>query len=77
MVLIARRLERYRLLYTRKIINGDAPNCSLNWYDNIHKGILFDITYSPNNATDHVKGIRLNSYQVQGPELFNMLPKHL
>ena len=42
-----------------------------------HKGTLFSVNFSPNMASEHVKGIRLNSYQVQGPKLFNCLPMEI
>jgi len=29
MTSISRRLERYRIIYPRKILNGDTPNCGL------------------------------------------------
>ena len=74
---ISRRLERYRIIYARKIINGDTPNCGLTWGSDTHKGTIFNIPYSPNGATPHIKNIRLNSFQVQGPELFNSLPKNI
>ena len=62
MTSISIRLERYRIIYTRKILNGDMPNCGLQWYDNKRRGNIFNITYSPNGASEHVRGIRLNSY---------------
>ena len=74
---ISRCFERYKIIYARKILNGDTPNCGLRWENNIHKGNLFNIRYSPNGTSSHIKGIRLNSFQVQGPELFNILPKEI
>ena len=65
------------MIYVRKILNGDTPNCGLIWKNNVHKGNIFSIRYSPNGTSSHIKGIRLNSFQVQGPELFNILPKEI
>ena len=74
---VSRRFERYKIIYTRKILNGDVPNCGLSWDHNENKGIKFKINYSPNRASDSVKSIRINSFQVQGPTLFNTLPRQL
>ena len=77
MLSISRRLERYRIIYTRKILNGDSLNCGLVWRYTQDKGNIFKVNYSPNSAPVRVKTIRLNSYQVQGPELFNLLSKDI
>ena len=54
-----------------------SPNCGLKWYENSHKGILFNVSHSPNSASCGVKTMRMNSFQVQGPLLFNTLPREL
>ena len=38
---------------------------------------MFKVKYSPNSTTTGVKSLRLNSFQVQGPSLFNILPQYL
>ena len=74
---ISRRFERYKIIYTRKILNGDVPNCGLVWENCERRGVKFKINYAPNKASDSVKTIRMNSFQVQGPSMFNILPKIL
>ena len=76
MLSIARRFERYKMLYSRKIIMGWVPNCGLEW-DWTRKGCIFKVKYSPNSTATGVKSLRLNSFQVQGPSLFNILPQRL
>merc|ERR1712115_593877 len=77
MLSISRRLERYRIIYTRKILHGDSLNCGLVWKYTQDKGHIFKVNYSPNSAPTRVKTVRLNSYQVQGPVMFNALPRYL
>ena len=77
MILISRRLERYRMIYSRKIMIGNTPNCGLIWENTDRKGNMFKIPYSPNSSPNYVKSIRINSFQVQGPALFNILPRDI
>ena len=58
-------------------MNGDVPNCGLSWEYSHTKGMKFKINYSPNKTSDSVKTICMNSFQVQGPSLFNILPRDL
>ena len=76
MISISRRFERYKIIYSRKIIMGLVPNCGLEW-DWSRKGCMFRVKYSPNSTATGVKTFRLNSFQIQGPSLFNILPQQL
>ena len=74
---INRRIERYRIIYSRKILYEYAPNCGLSWDKNETKGTFFNIVHSPNDAPLFAKTIRNNSFQYQGPTLFNILPRYI
>ena len=76
MISISRRFERYKMVYSRKIIMGWVPNCGLEW-DWTRKGCIFRVKYSPNSTATGVKSFRLNSFQIQGPSLYNILPQNL
>ena len=54
-----------------------TPNCGQTWEITAHKGIIFYITQSPNNAPLFTKTIRKNSFQYQSLLLFNSLPKNI
>ena len=40
---ISRRIEHYRILYSRKIIHDNSPNCGLSWDTTELKGTYFNI----------------------------------
>jgi hypothetical protein len=61
-----RRMERYRILYVWKILEGFAPNCGVELAaENLRLGRRCKV---PNLA---------QSFQINGIRLFNRLPKHL
>ena len=73
-----RRLERYRIIYTWKVLEGLVPNCGIETVGDKN---------SPEEETDRLgrrckvpktkslrKSQREQSFQVGGPKLFNSLP---
>ena len=38
---------------------------------------MFELPLSPSTASDSTKSIRYNSFQYQGPRLFNIIPRNL
>ena len=70
-----RRLERYRIIYTWKILEGLVPNCGLILVENSRRGRLVEIP--PLKGKPSVRKLREQSFQVDGPKLFNSLPKYL
>ena len=68
-----RRLERYRIMYTWKILEARVPNCGVETTENIRLGRLCKIPLLTKGSAK-VKSLRENSFQVQGPTLFNILP---
>ena len=71
-----RRLERYKIIYIWKIIEGRVPNCGVTALEHPRHGRLCIVPPIKNCAT-RVKTLRENSFQVQGPILFNSLPAHI
>ena len=74
-----RRLERYRIIYTWKILEGLAPNCDIRNIETISEraGRKCSIPKIKSTTRQSVKTLRESSFQVHGPQLFNSLPKHL
>ena len=70
-----RQLERYRMIYTWKILEGLVPNCGLVLVENSRRGRLVEIP--PLKGKPFVRKLREQSFQVDGPKLFNSLPKYL
>ena len=71
---VQRRFQRYRAIYTFKIISGLVPNCNLQWSTNPSSGRLCSIPKAPASATGKTKSIRQDSFQYQAPVIFNSLP---
>ena len=75
---LERRRERYRILYTWKIIEGLVPDVDqlnkLTTHEHIRHGRMCYVPFVRNGP---FQNIRLNSYCVCGPRLFNTLPKPL
>ena len=70
-----RRMERYRVLYVWKILEGISPNCGLEATHNERRGR--EVRIPPIKATGRILSLRESSFQVHGPRLFNSLPKAL
>ena len=66
-----RRLERYRIIYVWKVIEGLTPNCGLISSEHIRLGRLCEIPALKNKSSRKIQTLRENSFQVHGPKLFN------
>ena len=71
-----RRLERYRIIYVWKIIEGLAPNCGIETTTNERLGRFCKLPVLK-KCPAKVSRLRENSFQVKGPQLFNSLPKEI
>ena len=73
---VERRVERYRIIYTWKIIQGMVPNCGLSWGLQGRRGLL---AYLPplSGSRGAVRTLKEKSFGAIGPKLFNSLPSHL
>ena len=72
-----RRMERYRIIYTWKILEGKSPNCGVTSKTHERLGRTCEIPQLNKNSRQSVQTIRENSFQVNGPKLFNCLPKYI
>ena len=74
-----RRMERYRILYVWKALEGIVPDCGIKVRNNQESrfGRSCELPKISNKATQHVISLREQSFQVHGPRLFNSLPKSL
>ena len=71
-----RRLERYKIIYIWKILEGRVPNCGIETVENLRFGKLCSIPPLKKCSTK-IQTLRENSFQVKGPQLFNILPAKL
>ena len=74
-----RRLERYKMIYTWKILEGQVPNCGLkeNTTRNEQRGRMVVVPKVKTKASKSVQTLRETSFQVSGPALYNKLPRKL
>ena len=70
---IGRRFERYRILYSWKVITGKTDNCGLTTLYNPLSGTTIDTI----NVDDYSKSQREQSFHYSAPCLFNILPRYL
>ena len=70
-----RRMERYRILYAWKIMEGISPNCGLSVTNSDRRGR--QLVIPPAKSNGKVSSLREASFQVHGPRLFNALPKSI
>ena len=71
-----RRLERYRIIYVWKILEGFVPNCGIETITNERLGRFCKLPPLKKCPTK-VSKLRENSFQIKGPQLFNSLPKEI
>ena len=76
MLSIQRRMERYRIIYSWKILEGLAPNCGLSEIKDSSNSRLGRKIFSDSHKLKGSKLIK-QSFQTNGPQLFNTLPKSI
>ena len=77
---LERRRERYQIIYTWRIIEGQVPNLSLNpveyqWHP--RRGRECHIPGITTTAPSAIQTLREASLPIKGPRLFNCLPQHI
>ena len=73
-----RRMERYRILYVWKILEGYAPNCGIEVaQENQRLGRKVKIPSLVRNGRRSVQTLREQGFQINGARLFNILPKEI
>ena len=70
---LQRRLERYKIMYVWKIVEGKVPNCGLEWDQTEDKGRTVKLRPLKKIAAK----LREASFQESGPKLFNNIPKSI
>ena len=68
-----RRMERYRIIYAWKILEGISPNCGLVSQTSERRGR--ELSIPAIRGKGKVQTLREASFQVHGPRLFNSMPK--
>ena len=68
-----RRMERYKIIYTWKILEEMVPNCGIKQVENTRFGRLCQIP-PIKKCHSKIQNLRENSFQIIGPKLFNLLP---
>ena len=73
---IQRRVERYRILYTWKSLNGLAPSLGLKWNSRVATGRNGRVLEVPKvtGVTPGVKSLRRDTIQCEGVKLLNAIP---
>ena len=71
-----RRMQRYKIIYTWKILEGKVPNCGITSHENARKGRLCIIP-ALKRSNQKIQTLRENSFQIIGPRLFNCLPSNI
>ena len=75
MISMQRRLERYRIIYSWKILEKLAPNCGISQVEGSEVSRLgrrLNIIVPKGSA--QVNRMKEPAFQVNGPKLFNCLP---
>ena len=73
-----RRQERYRILYTWKILKGMVPNCGLSVDSSPESRRGRTLTIPPlSGSRAAVRSLKERAFQTEGPRLFNSLPLSL
>ena len=68
-----RRIERYRIIYTWKVLEGKVPECGIEQNtESVRHGRLCKIPQR--KGTKNIQKMRDSSFQSTGPHLFNSLP---
>ena len=68
-----RRVERYRIIYMWKIIQGLVPNCGLIWGAQGRRGLLVQLPPLTGSRTA-IRSLRERSFMTEAPRLYNSLP---
>ena len=70
-----RRVERFKVLYIRKMICGIVPNLGVMVVDS-RWGPIVEVSRS-NRGTDHTKSLVDRSLLVEGSRLYNSIPRRI
>ena len=74
---LQRRRERYRIIYTWKVLEGLVPNVNNNKITSTNHARFGRKCIVPSVKNGRLSNIRAASLPINGPRLFNLLPKHV
>ena len=72
-----RRRERYIIIYTWQVLENMVPNFGITAAVNSRHGRYCTIPKIKSSASHRTKTLRFNSMGINGPRLFNCLPRQL
>ena len=70
---IGRRFQRYKIIYSWKILNNYVDNCGLQWTYSEKNGFLFKTP----QVGKYYKSLCAQSFQWIAPRIFNCLPRYI
>ena len=71
-----RRVERYKILYLKKMLLGKVPNLGITVNYESRNGPILELKRT-NRGTNHVKVLRDRTLLVEGVKIFNMVPRKI
>ena len=77
---LERRRERYQIIYTWRIIEGQVPNFEstpIKTSFSDRRGLSCLVPSIGSSVTHRIKSIRFASLPYKGPRLFNSIPQHI
>lgn len=74
---IERRMERYVVIYTWKILENLVPNTGISSHTSPRHGRLCSLPKIVTKCSKAIQTIRENSLNVKGPRLFNTIPEEI
>ena len=78
MLSLQRRLEIYRIIYTWKVLEGLVPDCGITMkQEGGRSGRKCEIPPMNKKAKKSVQSLREQTFQVNGPQLFNSIPAYV
>ena len=78
MLSLQRRHERYRIIYTWKVLEGLVPDCGVKKkQEGGRSGRKCEIPPINRKARKSVQTLREQTFQVNGPQLYNILPANV
>ena len=74
---VQRRAERYKILYMKKLLFGSVPDLGVEVATGCDTRLGRQLAIKPRRGSRSVMTLRERSFLVEGPKLFNALPKFL
>ena len=72
-----RRIERYRIIYTWKCLEGLVPDCGIKSRHSERLGRSCEVEEICRKSSQRIQTLKEKSFKIDGPRLFNAMPKHM